>query len=138
MLVEPFYLMEKLQVPAFLMEIPRIALVESWFHDMDAGWTRYLFDTYRIPYSVLRPVDLKEANLSRDFDIVILPDQSQSVLMAGKGGRPGIISIPRYPPEYARGMEKEGLNNLLVFCRQWGQDHIMGKIDRHFHGEPEY
>jgi hypothetical protein len=49
-----------------------------------------VFDTYNIPYRVLRPVDLREANLSRDFDIVILPDQSQSVLMAGKGGSPEI------------------------------------------------
>ena len=121
MLVEPYYLIERLQVPTSPMEIPRIALVESWFHDMDAGWTRYLFDTYGIPYSVLRPVDLKEASLSRDFDIVILPDQGQAVLMAGRGGRPGNYVITRYPPEYARGMEKEGLNNLLSFVDNGGK-----------------
>ncbi|MCA1746465.1 MAG: hypothetical protein LC655_02115, partial [Bacteroidales bacterium] len=28
------------------MKVPEIALVETWFHDMDAGWTRFVFDTY--------------------------------------------------------------------------------------------
>ena len=37
------------------LELPRIALVETYFHDMDAGWTRFLFDTYHIPFTVLHP-----------------------------------------------------------------------------------
>jgi hypothetical protein len=134
LLVEPFFVEEKLQVPTLPMAVPRIALVESWFHDMDAGWTRYLFDTYRIPYRVLRPVDLKEANLSRDFDIVILPDQAQTVLMAGKGGRPGNYTLSRYPPEYARGMEKEGLNNLLSFVDNGGKVISWGRSTEIFMG----
>jgi hypothetical protein len=134
LLVEPFFLEEKLQVPALPVAVPRIALVESWFHDMDAGWTRYLFDTYRIPYRVLRPVDLKEANLSRDFDIVILPDQGQTVLMAGKGGTPGNYILSRYPPEYARGMEKEGLNNLLSFVDTGGKIISWGRSTEIFMG----
>ena len=37
------------------IEMPTIALVETYFHDMDAGWTRYVFDTYHIPFTVLHP-----------------------------------------------------------------------------------
>jgi hypothetical protein len=101
LLIQPFFLQSALKEGVTSMTVPRIALVESWFHDMDAGWTRYLFDTYHIPYRVLRPVDLQDANLTRDFDILILPDQSQAVLMAGKGGSPGNYTISNYPPEYA-------------------------------------
>jgi hypothetical protein len=134
LLVHPLYLKASLQAGTSEMNVPRVAIVESWFHDMDAGWTRYLFDTYSIPYWVLRPVDLQEANLSRDFDIVVLPDQSQAVLMAGKGGSPGNYVISRYPPQYARGMEKEGLNNLLSFIDNGGRVISWGRSTELFMG----
>jgi hypothetical protein len=101
---------------------------------MDAGWTRYLFDTYKIPYRVLRPADLQEANLSNNYDLVILPDQSQAVLMEGKGGSPGNYSITRYPPEYAKGMEKKGLNNLLSFMDRGGKVVSWGRSTEIFMG----
>jgi hypothetical protein len=116
------------------MDVPRIALVESWFHDMDAGWTRYLFDAYHIPYSVLRPADLKETKLTGRFDVIIFPDQSQAALMSGKGGSPGNPTITRYPPEYARGMEKEGLNNLLLFIDKGGKVISWGRSTELFLG----
>ncbi len=119
--IPPHYQSTDPDVMTTPLEVPRIALVESWFHDMDAGWTRYLFDTYNIPYEVLRPADLKEVDLDSDFDLVIFPDQSPSVLKAGKGGSPGNYSITRYPPEYAKGMEDEGLNNLLSFVDKGGK-----------------
>ena len=136
LLVAPSYLTEPFDGAAKPVRLPRIALVESWFHDMDAGWTRFLFDTYHIPYKVLRPADLQEVNLKRDFDLVILPDQAQSVLMAGKGGSPGNYTISRYPPEYTKGMEQKGLNNLLAFIDgggkvvSWGRsvDLFMGNL----------
>lgn len=121
LLVQPYFLTTDFSGRSVPLHIPRIALVETWFHDMDAGWTRYLFDTYSIPYTVLRPDDLKETNLSRDFDMVIFPDQSQAVLMEGKGGSPGNYSITRYPPEFTKGMEKEGLSNLLAFVDKGGK-----------------
>jgi hypothetical protein len=119
--VEPYYVTGNFQGSVAPVKVPRLAIVESWFHDMDAGWTRYLFDQYKIPYRVLRPVDLQEANLTRDYDMIIFPDQGQSVLMAGKGGRPGDYTISRYPPEYARGMEQKGLSNVLSFVDKGGK-----------------
>jgi len=134
LLVQPYYLTVSMEAEKKTLQMPRIALVESWFHDMDAGWTRYLFDTYKIPYSVLRPVDLQDANLTQDFDLLVLPDQSQSVLMAGKGGSPGSYTITRYPPEYAKGMEKKGLNNLLSFVDKGGKVVSWGRSTELFMG----
>lgn len=134
LLVDPVCLTSQFDGQSVQLQVPRIALIESWFHDMDAGWTRFLFDTHHIPYKVLRPAELQEANLVRDFDLVVLPDQSQAVLMAGKGGSPGNYIISRYPPDYAKGMEQKGLNNLLGFLDKGGKVVSWGRSTELFMG----
>ncbi len=121
LLVQPAFLEESTGVDRESVKLPRIAVVETWFHDMDAGWTRYLFDTYQVPYKVLRPADFQTASLSRDFDLIVFPDQGKSVLMAGRNGQPGNYAPPRFPAEFAKGMEQKGLNNLLQFVQKGGK-----------------
>jgi hypothetical protein len=121
LMVPPVILEEKIGVKRVGVKLPRIALIESWFHDMDAGWTRHLFDTYQISYKVLRPSDLQSANLAKDFDLIIFPDQAKSVLFDGRYGQTGNYAPPRYSPEYAKGMEQKGLNNLLGFVQKGGK-----------------
>ncbi len=116
----PTYIINELNINRSETELPRIALVESWFHDMDGGWTRYLFDTYHIPYRVLRPEDLREINLARDFDVIIFSDENKSVLISGKYERDGREIISRYPPKYTSGMGSEGLENILSFIDNGG------------------
>lgn len=118
--VSPVFIRNNLVPETYNLQLPRIALIESWFHAMDAGWIRFLFDTYHLPYTVLRPGELAETNLSGNFDIVILTDDRKSVLMEGKFGSEGAYFISRYPPEYAKGMEKKGLENILRFVNQGG------------------
>jgi len=103
------------------MKLPRIALVESWFHAMDAGWIRFIFDSYNIPYTVLRPNELQETKLSQNFDAILISDESKSVLMEGKFGAEGAYFISRYPPEFSKGMEKKGLENILKFINDGGK-----------------
>ena len=66
------------------VEMPRIALVETSFHDMDAGWTRYLFDSYHIPFQVLHPGQLRDSDLAGTYDVIVFPDNDKSILMTGK------------------------------------------------------
>jgi hypothetical protein len=102
------------------LEVPRIALIESWFHAMDAGWIRFLFNNYHIPYTVIRPDELKEKNLTKSFDLIILTDEAKSVLLEGKFGGEGAYFISRYPPEFAKGMGKKGLEHILQFVNEGG------------------
>jgi hypothetical protein len=103
------------------LKIPRIALVETWFHDMDAGWTRFLLDSYHLPYRVIRPADLKDIDLEDDFDLLIFADRDKSVFMSGKWERDGeAYDIPAYPPEYREGMGEEGHSRLIRFVNQGG------------------
>lgn len=121
LVVTPVILTENADHKTEIIRMPRIALIETWFHDMDSGWTRFIFDQYDIPYTALRPDELQEANLTQKYDIVIFPDQSRSVLFAGRYGEPGNYSPPRYQPEYAKGMEQKGLNELLKFIENGGR-----------------
>jgi hypothetical protein len=119
--VKPALLKDVPDVKRVSMQNPRIALVETYMHDMDAGWTRYVFDSYKVGYKVLKPHEIEGADLQGNFDVVVFPNNNKSILMAGKyssGG--GNYSPSSYPPEYAKGMGKKGLNELLKFVDDGG------------------
>ena len=39
---------------------------------MDEGWTRYIFDTFNVPYSSVRDADIRQGALNSKFDALIL------------------------------------------------------------------
>jgi hypothetical protein len=102
------------------VETPRIALVETWFHDMDAGWTRYIFDTYNIPFEVLRPGDFENTDLAKKYDVIIFPNNDKDLLMSGKYKRDGSYYSSSYPPDYVKGMGKEGMEKLMDYLDRGG------------------
>jgi hypothetical protein len=104
-----------------VLTMPRIALVETWFHDMDAGWTRWIFDQYNIKYETVRPGDFAKTEFKDKFDVVIFPDENKSILMEGKYGRnEDDYDIPNLPPEYIKGIGKEGMKKLMNFIDNGG------------------
>lgn len=100
--------------------MPRVALVETWFHDMDAGWTRYLFDTYGIPYRVLHPEDFDGVELAHDFDLIVFPGASKDVLTKGKRKQHGRYVTNDYPPQYRKPISQAGLGKLTAFIENGG------------------
>jgi hypothetical protein len=121
----------ELAVPPIVVEQPlaartvklgqrRIALVESWFHDMDAGWTRYVLDTYGVSYQVLRPVDLKTTDLVKSFDVVVLPDTEAEILKEGRYKRGDEYRQRDYPPEFSQGFGDKGVGQLAAFLDNGG------------------
>ncbi|NOR73772.1 MAG: hypothetical protein GQ525_01300 [Draconibacterium sp.] len=118
--VSPISLTETLSENIDELELPKIALIETNFHDMDAGWTRYIFDTYQIPFTVVKPGEVKEKNLS-EFDVIVFPDNNKSILLEGKyKGSSGAYSIPSYDPQFTKGIEKEGVQKLMKFVNDGG------------------
>jgi hypothetical protein len=119
--ISPHYLEARPSVKSRPLKIPRIALVETPFHDMDAGWTRFIFDNYSIPFKVLNPGDFKSVSLSQQFDLIIFPDVDKNILMEGKyKSSDGTYNISSYPPEFTKGLGKEGLKKLLLFIENGG------------------
>jgi len=118
--VSPTFISNKINYKASQILLPRIALVESYFHDMDAGWTRYIFDTYNIPYKVIRPGDISKTKLSKKFDIVIFPDENKDILLKGKWKSDDDYMVTSYPPEFTKGVEKKGMKKLTQFIEDGG------------------
>ena len=102
------------------LRLPKVGLVETYFHDMDAGWTRYLFDTYGIPFTVLHPEDFEDAELIRDFDVIVFPSASKDVLTKGKYKRGDRYVVNDYPPEFRQPISKKGLGKLTAFIEGGG------------------
>lgn len=118
--VPPVPLATAPEATARRVRVPRVGLVESWFHDMDAGWTRYLLDRYRLPYRVLRPGELGATDLAAEVDVLLFPDTSVEVLRKGqyKWGERYLPS--EYPPEYRKPIGKKGMGRLLSFLDAGG------------------
>ncbi|MEI6883995.1 MAG: M14 family zinc carboxypeptidase [Bacteroidota bacterium] len=119
--VSPEYLSTGAEIPSNPLKIARIALVETWMHDMDAGWTRYVFDSYHIPYKIVRPGEFEKTDFIKNFDVVILPDNEKSILIDGKYESDGQSYPTTYPPEFTKGMGKKGLQKLIDFLNQGGR-----------------
>lgn len=116
----PVAIAEKQDLPAVKLRAPRIAMLETYTHDMDAGWTRFVFDTYAIPFDVLRPGDVPTTDLVKDYDVVVFPDAAASVLKTGKYKRGESYYTSEYPPEYRKGMGEKGMDKLMAFLDSGG------------------
>ncbi|HPC82263.1 MAG TPA: M14 family zinc carboxypeptidase [Thermoanaerobaculaceae bacterium] len=97
------------------LKLPRIALVETHFHDMDAGWTRYLLDTYGVPFEIVRPGDFETVDFARRFDLVIFPSADKEVLAKGRYKRDGDYYLPRLPLAFRKGIGDKGMERLMAF-----------------------
>jgi hypothetical protein len=99
---------------------PRVALIETWYHDMDAGWTRYLLEDYGVAYTVVRPGDVATADLAGSFDVVVFPDADKDVLTEGKYKTAGEYLVNDYPPECRKGLGEDGTKQLNAFIESGG------------------
>ena len=57
---------------------------------MDEGWTRWVFDKYRVPFTTITEKDVAAGALNDRFDAILLPDQPGPALIRALG--PGGLS----------------------------------------------
>jgi hypothetical protein len=91
----------------------RLGVYKGWVDSMDEGWTRYVFDTFNVPYDSVRDADVRRGNLRSRFDVIVLPSQTSKEIV--DGNRPG-----SYPPEYVGGITQVGAENLRRFVEEGG------------------
>ncbi len=133
--INPIYINEKINLDKKTLSLPRIALAETYMHDMDAGWTRFIFDNYHIKYTIVHPGEFKKINFTKKFDIVIFPDNDKNILKEGKyKGQNGTYSIPSFPKEFTKGIGKNGMDNLMKFFNEGGTIVAWGRSTRLFTG----
>ncbi len=119
--ISPNFVQSNLNLSTETLRLPSIGVVASYFHDMDAGWTRFVFDRYHISYEVIRPSQFKDTDLTDRFDLILFPDEQKSILLEGKWKSEDEYYISSYPPEFTEGMEEDGLNNLIKFIQDGGR-----------------
>jgi hypothetical protein len=90
----------------------RIGLYKGFTGSMDEGWTRFVLDTYQIPFKSLSDKDFRENYLG--VDAIILPADNENTIVKG-------ITGDRYPQEYTGGITDEGVENLKKFVENGGK-----------------
>jgi hypothetical protein len=112
------------RVPAWRVKTPRVALYQPWTANADAGWTEWLFDTFGVPYTVVRNDDLQRGGLRDRFDTVVLASQAADSILHGlrtgevRGNERELPAVQR--PEYAGGVGIRGVHELDRFVRAGG------------------
>jgi len=90
----------------------RVGLYKSYDATMDEGWTRWVFDNWKVPYTSVVDSVIRAGKLHDQFDVIILPDQSPSEILDG---------LPaRYPAPYAGGIGSDGSEALRQFVTDGG------------------
>ncbi len=79
---------------------------------MDEGWTRWLFDTYKIPYKSLFDREVRAGNLNAKYDVIIVPDQNPRQIANGLGRQ--------YPDSLQGGLGEAGAKALADFVNDGG------------------
>jgi hypothetical protein len=91
----------------------RVGIYKGSIGNMDEGWTRFVFDTFNVPYSSIRDADVRQGALNAKFDAIILPSQSSTQIV--NGNAPGSV-----PAEYTGGITEAGVKNLKEFVTNGG------------------
>jgi Zinc carboxypeptidase len=93
-------------------DAPRVGLYRSYAAPIDEGWTRWVFDTWKLPYASVVDSVVRAGKLNDAFDVIVLPDQSPHELLDG---------LPRtYPAPYAGGLGPDGVKALRQFVTDGG------------------
>ena len=80
----------------------RIALWDRYGGSMESGWTRWLFEQFEFPHTVVYPQDIDAGSLREKFDVLVLPDGALPRERQTGEARGGPPPADRVPEEYRR------------------------------------
>jgi hypothetical protein len=90
-----------------------VGLYRSYAGPIDEGWTRWVFDTWKIPYASIMDSAIRAGGLKEKLDVVVLPDQPALELLNG-------LPTHVYPDSYAGGLGSDGVRELRLFVEAGG------------------
>jgi len=91
----------------------RVGIYKGSMGNMDEGWTRYIFDTFNVPYTSLHDTDIRQGGLHAKFDVLLFPSQRSAEIINGN-------AAGSLPAEYTGGITDGGVNNLKEFVASGG------------------
>ncbi|MCH7872854.1 MAG: peptidase, partial [Planctomycetes bacterium] len=69
------------------MSVPRIALLDRYGGSMQSGWTRWIFEQFEFPFTVVYPPEI-DAGVLSDYDVLVMVS-GMTIGGGGRGGRRG-------------------------------------------------
>ncbi len=120
-------------VPRHALDLPRVALYNSWYSTQDAGWARYTFERYGVPYTTIDKEDVRRGGLRARFDVILVPsfggsvtqmihgiDRKWSPLAYERTRETPHFGTPFSSPDITGGPGFEGMAELQRFVDQGG------------------
>ncbi len=98
---------------AFDVARPRIALYEPWAGNIDEGWTRWILEQFRFPFTILHNADIQDGHLREHYDVIVFAEMPSRQIMDGMA--PGSV-----PGQYAGGIGEPGAQALRDFAEAGG------------------
>ncbi len=92
---------------------PRVGVYRSYTAPVDEGWTRWVLDTWSIPYESVTDSAVRAGNLGARYDALVLPSMSARAIVEGLPAR-------RYPARFAGGIGQAGVGALREFAESGG------------------
>jgi hypothetical protein len=91
----------------------RVGLYRPWVASIDEGWTRWILEQYKFPFTNLYNADIRAGHLREQFDVIVIPDIAERQIIDGH--RQGTI-----PERYAGGVGDDGVQELRDFTSAGG------------------
>ena len=115
------------------LDLPRLALLQTWRDTQSAGWLRMVWDDEKVPYTLISDDDVKGAPLKPRFDVIVMPNTGTSLKDIVNGIDPKFAPLAyTKTPQYAShgtpnasaditgGFTWKGVANLEDFVRSGG------------------
>ena len=69
---------ERPDVETHPVDLPRLAIYSTWGDTQEVGWVRHAFDRFEIPFDLIFKERVRDGNLRRDYDVILIPNQGRS------------------------------------------------------------
>ena len=96
----------------------KVALYRNWGHNMEEGWTRYVFDEFKINYETVHPKDVLKKDFLKKYDIIVFVGAGKTEIESGKPPKKWERWFTPLPPEYSGGINKKGKKVLEEFLKK--------------------
>jgi hypothetical protein len=115
------------------LDLPRLAVLETWSDTQSAGWVRMILDDEQVPYVLIMDDDVKKGGLRQRFDVILFPNTSDDLKGIANGLDPRFSPLPYtrtkdFPtqgspassPDITGGLTFRGVQNLGEFVQEGG------------------
>ena len=115
------------------LDLPRLAVMDTWSDTENAGWLRMWLDQSGVPYDYIGDDRIKAGEIERDFDVIVYPHSYESLKSVVQGIDPSHGPMPytqteefpshgspRSSPDITGGFGYRGVANLREFVERGG------------------